>query len=148
MKKLLLFTSLINALLIFSCKKDSNPGSDNNNSITVANVNSALSTGNWRVSYYWDTDHEETNNYTGYIFSFVTVNGVIVSKPGFPTISGSWSLRMDDNKIKLSLVFPQPTLIVLDEIGKEWHVIERTDIKIKLQDVSSGGTDLLTFERN
>lgn len=72
MKKALLFTSLINVLLFFSCKKDSNTGSDNNNSITVANVNSALSTGNWRVSYYWDTDHEETNNYTGHIFSFVT----------------------------------------------------------------------------
>jgi hypothetical protein len=54
----------------------------------------------------------------------------------------------DDSKVKLVLSFATPANFV--EISDDWQVIERTDSRIKLQDLSggNGGTDYLTFEKN
>lgn len=129
------------SVLILSCKKD-----DSNSSISTSNVTSTVSTGTWRVTYYWDTDHEETSNFNGYNFTF-NPNGNITAIKAATTINGTWSTRNDDSKIKLVLSFSSPADFV--EISDDWHTIERTDTKIKLQDVSggNGGTDYITFEK-
>ncbi|MEN9913679.1 MAG: hypothetical protein RL528_412 [Bacteroidota bacterium] len=141
MKKIV-FHLLVFSVLFFSCKKD-----DNNPSISTSNVTSTVSTGNWRITYYWDTDHDETNNFIGYSFVFNT-NGTVTATKAANTITGTWTTRNDDNKIKLVLSFSSPADFI--EISDDWHTIERTDSKIKLQDVSggNGGTDYLTFEKN
>ena len=48
----------------------------------------------------------------------------------------------------IPLNFSTPVSFI--EISDDWNVIERTDTKIKLQDISggNGGTDYLTFEKN
>jgi hypothetical protein len=68
------------------------------------------------------------------------------SKAG-STITGTWTTLLDDSKTKLILFFSAPASF--DEFSDDWHVIERTDTRIKLQDVSggNGGTDYLTFEK-
>ena len=141
MKKIV-FYLLVFSVLFFSCKKD-----DSNPSISTSNVTSTVSTGNWRITYYWDTDHDETNNFTGYSFVFNT-NGTVTATKAANTITGTWTTRNDDSKIKLVLSFSSPADFI--EISDDWHTIERTDSKIKLQDVSggNGGTDYLTFEKN
>ena len=141
MKKIV-FHLLVFSVLFFSCKKD-----DNNPSISTSNVTSTVSTGNWRITYYWDTDHDETNNFIGYSFVFNT-NGTVTATKAANTITGTWTTRNDDSKIKLVLSFSSPADFI--EISDDWHTIERTDSKIKLQDVSggNGGTDYLTFEKN
>ena len=141
MKKIV-FYLLVFSVLFFSCKKD-----DSNPSISTCNVTSTVSTGNWRITYYWDTDHDETNNFIGYSFVFNT-NGTVTATKAANTITGTWTTRNDDNKIKLVLSFSSPADFI--EISDDWHTIERTDSKIKLQDVSggNGGTDYLTFEKN
>ncbi len=141
MKKIV-FYLLVFSVLFFSCKKD-----DSNPSISTSNVTSTVSTGNWRITYYWDTDHDETNNFIGYSFVFNT-NGTVTATKAANTITGTWTTRNDDNKIKLVLSFSSPADFI--EISDDWHTIERTDSKIKLQDVSggNGGTDYLTFEKN
>ena len=141
MKKIV-FYLLVFSVLFFSCKKD-----DSNPSISTSNVTSTVSTGNWRITYYWDTDHDETNNFIGYSFVFNT-NGTVTATKAANTITGTWTTRNDDSKIKLVLSFSSPADFI--EISDDWHTIERTDSKIKLQDVSggNGGTDYLTFEKN
>lgn len=140
-----LFLLLVTALL-FSCEKDD----DNNNNITITplNISSTLSAGTWRITYYFDTDHEETANYAGYLFTFAGNNVVTATKQGATSATGSWTTGLDDSKVKLVLVFSSPAAFV--EISDDWHVTERTDTRIKLQDVSggNGGTDYLIFERN
>lgn len=141
MKKIAIH-SLVFSVLFFSCKKD-----DSNPTISTSNVTSTVSTGNWRITYYWDTDHDETNNFNGYSFVFNT-NGTVTATKAANTITGSWTTSNDDSKIKLVLSFSSPADFI--EISDDWHTIERTDRKIKLQDVSggNGGTDYLTFEKN
>lgn len=125
-----------------SCDK-----SDSTSSISTTAVTNTIASGTWRITYYWDTDHDETANYNGYAFTFANGNIVTATKAG-STITGSWTTGLDDSKTKLVLSFLTPASFV--EISDDWHVIERTDTKIKLQDVSGGNgdTDLLTFEKN
>jgi hypothetical protein len=136
----ILFALLL--LLIVSCKKEDN-STPRISTTTVANT---LLSGTWKITYYWDTDHEETTNYNGYAFTFGSGNVLTASKDG-STITGTWTTLLDDSKTKLILFFSAPASF--DEFSDDWHVIERTDTRIKLQDVSggNGGTDYLTFEK-
>lgn len=138
MKKLFLWALMVMISMV-ACKKEDAA------SITTSNVNSTISTGSWRVTYYWDSNKDETSNFTGYSFSF-TGNTVTATKTA-STVNGTWAIGTDDSKVKLILAFASPADFL--EISDDWHVIERTDTKIKLQDVSggNGGVDYLTFEK-
>ena len=143
MKKIFALATIFIALGLTSCKKDE-PSTSN---ITTSNVTTTVSAGTWRVTYYWDTNRDETANFNGFNFTFGTSNLVSASN-SLLTINGTWSIANDDSKVKLILAFTTRANFI--EISDDWHVIERTDTKIRLQDVSggNGGTDYLTFEKN
>jgi hypothetical protein len=135
---LLMFTTLT-----LSCSKDD----DNSSSINPGNVTNTVTSGTWRITYYWDTDHEETSNFSGYSFSFGSNSVLTATKTG-STVTGTWSTGTDDSKTELIIAFASPDSFV--EISDDWEVIEMTDTRIKLLDVSggNGGTDQLIFEKN
>lgn len=140
-----LFGFLLVALFsLAACEKE-----DNNypQPISTGVVSSTLPVGTWRVTYYFDTDHEETASFNGYAFTFGGGNVVTAVKAG-TTVTGAWSTGTDDSKTKLILAFSSPESFA--EISDDWHVVELTSTKIKLQDESGGndGTDVLTFEKN
>ena len=143
MKKVIFITSVIAVFLFFSCQKDD----DNITAISTTSVTNTITSGTWRITYYWDTDHDETANYNGYNFTFGSGNVLTATKSG-ASVTGTWTTLTDDSKTKLVIAFSTPASLV--EISDDWHVFERTDTRIKLQDVSGGGsgTDLLTFEKN
>lgn len=143
MKKLLIVFSLLGLFGISACSNDD----DVDLTPTPGNVSSSLQSGTWRITYYWDSDHEETSSFTGYNFTFGSSNIVTAVKTG-TTVPGTWTTGYDDSKVKLYLDFVSPADFV--EISDDWHVLERTDIKIRMEDVSGGGsgTDYLTFEKN
>jgi hypothetical protein len=141
--KNLLFSFLAFPFFLMGCNNSDNPVT----TLSPTDVNNTVSSGTWRITYYWDTDHEETSNFTGYSFLFGPGNVLTATKTG-STVTGTWNTGTDDSKVKLFLVFASPANFA--EISDDWHVIERTATRIKLQDVSggNGGTDLLTFEKN
>ena len=143
MKKIFALATIFIALGLTSCKKDE-PSTSN---ITTSNVTTTVSAGTWRVTYYWDTNRDETANFNGFNFTFGTSNLVSASNSLF-TINGTWSTANDNSKVKLILAFTTNANFIV--ISDDWHVIERTETKIRLQDVSggNGGTDYLTFEKN
>ena len=143
MKKVIFIIPLIAVVLFFSCQKDD----DNIPAISTSSVTNTITSGTWRITYYWDTDHDETANYNGYNFTFGSGNVLTATKAG-TSVTGTWTTLSDDSKTKLVIAFSAPDLFV--EISDDWHVFERTDTRVKLQDVSGGGsgTDLLTFEKN
>ncbi len=141
MKKTILNLFVLSSVLLFSCKKD-----NDSSSTTTTQLAATVSTGSWRITYYWDSNHEETSNFSNYSFVFNS-NGTVTASKAASTVTGNWSTRNDDSKVKLVLSFSAPADFL--EISDDWHTIERTDTKIRLQDISggNGGTDYLTFER-
>lgn len=143
MKKIFALATVFITLGLTSCKKDE----PSTSTITTSNVTTTVSAGTWRVTYYWDTNRNETANFSGFNFTFGASN-LVSAANGILNINGTWSIANDDSKIKLILAFTTNANFI--EISDDWHVIERADTKVRLQDVSggNGGTDYLTFEKN
>ncbi len=115
----------------------------NNDSSTVVQNN--LPSGNWKVTYYWDKDHDETSDYSGMTFTFDD-NGSVSVSASSGSYSGTWSTGNDDSKDKLYLTFSSPAALV--EISDDWIIDSESSSKIELRDDSDNGTELLTFEKN
>lgn len=132
---------VLSVFSLTSCSKDDPPA------ISAGNVSNTVTAGTWRITYYFDTNLEETSSFAGYNFTFGS-GGVLTAVKSGTTLTGTWSSGTDDSKTKLILLFSSPADFV--EISDDWEVIEMTDTIIKLRDVSggNGGTDLLTFQRN
>ena len=142
MKHLKIITIVL-ALFVFSfsaCKKDDNSSTTN----TTSNI---IQQGNWRVTLYNDNGTDETNLFAGYAFTFNS-NGTFLAVKSSSTVNGNWNSGIDDSQNKLFLNFG--TTSPFDELNDDWHFIEKTTSKMRLEDVSGGnsGTDLLTFEKN
>lgn len=142
----ILSLAIILAILLSSCSKDDDNNAGNAG-LTAESVQNTLREGTWRVTYFWDTDHDETSHFAGYHFSFFTA-GTIMAMNTTEHIQGTWSAGTDDSKVKLNLAFTSPP--DFQELTEDWHVIERSAGKIKLQHISggNGGTDVLTFEKD
>ena len=128
----------------------SNEDDDTFNSTTdIAAIKNAASTGEWVITYFYDTDHEETNNFTGYQFDFGT-NGTLTAIKNASTINGTWSVTSSSsssNDVDFNILFSSPPNF--EELSDDWEIIRYTSTKIELIDISggNGGTDYLTFEK-
>lgn len=147
MKKILF---LIVVSIFISCTEDDNPSNDTNQ--TISQLNQTVSSGNWIISYFFDSDSDETSNFSGFEFSFNN-EGSLIAQNGNLIYSGTWSIidsnSNDDSNddVDFNIVFTTPAEFIV--LSDDWDVINITDSKIELIDVSggNGGTDYLTFER-
>jgi hypothetical protein len=139
MKKLFSFI-FVCSFLFSSCKKDDVIP------VTTTNVTSTVTSGNWRITYFAESGVDKTSNYNGNVFTFGS-GGVVTAVKNTTTVTGTWSTGTDNSTVKLVLAF---TTSNFTSLTQDWHVLERTDTKIRTQHVSggSGSTDYLTFEKN
>ncbi len=132
-------------ILVVACNNDD---ASPTNQSKVENIAKA---GTWKITYFYDTDKEETANFTGYNFTF---GSSLTATNGVNTYTGTWSITdsnsnddtMDDLHFNIAFTAPPD----FEDLSDDWDIIEVTDTKIKLIDVSGGGggSDYLTFERN
>jgi hypothetical protein len=110
-------------------------------------IDNAVKDGTWRITYFWDTDHEETDHFTGYNFTF-GASDVLTATNGANTYTGTWSVINDSGKTKFIIAFSAPP--DFEELSEDWEIITNTSTKIELKHVSGGGggTDYLTFQKN
>lgn len=133
----------------------SNDDDNNNSSSDPTPVINTVTSGTWRVTYYFDTDSDETSDFTGYNFTFGSSN-VLTATNGSNTYTGSWSVTNDDDSdddnpssdLDFNILFSSPANF--QDLSDDWDIVSRTSTKIELIDVSggNGGTDYLTFEKN
>ncbi|MFT3679663.1 MAG: hypothetical protein QM791_05295 [Ferruginibacter sp.] len=144
MKKFLITGCILSLLAIVSCSKEDNT---NNNDTGVNAVTQNISAGNWRITMFWEEDHYETANFSGFAFVFKTDNTVSAAKDA-TTINGNWSAGTDDSKTKLNLSFITPESFT--ELNEDWEVLESTSARVRLLHVSGGdgSRDSLIFEKN
>ncbi|MGG9963704.1 hypothetical protein [Ferruginibacter sp. SUN106] len=143
MKKIISLSiiALLLSTTFISCSKDVTTSSS-----TTTPTSTVVTQGTWKITYYNDSGADETTNYTGYTFAFTTGGSVSAILGSFVT-NGTWTSYNDDSQNKLYLNFG--STVPLSKLKVDWHIIEKTSIKIRLEDVSGGGsgTDYLTLER-
>lgn len=139
--------------LAMSCDKDDDDNNQQQNTNVSQTINTAQS-GSWKVTYFFDTDQDETDHFTGYVFTF-NENGALVAVNGSTTITGTWSVTdsnsSDDDggssDADFNIFFVSPP--DFEDLSDDWDIISVSNSKIELTDVSggNGGTDFLTFEK-
>lgn len=143
-------TFVLISLMLVACSSSDDSNSNSGN--TTQDVVNAAQSGNWIITYFFDTDSEETNNFTGYVFTFGS-NGVLTATNGSTTVTGSWSVTdsnsNDDSPDDLHFNISFSTPADFQDLTDDWEILNYTSSIIELRDVSggNGGTDLLTFEK-
>lgn len=150
-------TAILLALVAMSCDKNNDDDMLNNLSpAQVAELTSIAASGTWTIAFYFDTDKEETNHFSGYTFDF-NADGSLVATNGDIEINGTWSITDsdsnddssdDDSDVDFNIAFSSPTDFA--DLTDDWDIVEFTSVRIELIDISggNGGTDKLVFEKN
>jgi hypothetical protein len=121
---------------------------------TIAQTKNTVQSGSWKITYFFDSNQNETNHFTGYVFTF-NENGSLVAVKGSTTVTGTWSVTdsnsSDDDgglgDVDFKIFFASPA--DFEDLSDDWDIISVSNSKIELTDVSggNGGTDFLTFEK-
>ena len=98
----------------------------------------------WKVSYYGDNGANETNAYTGYVFTFNS-NGNVTAVKGTSTVNGTWSPGTKESDNKLILNFNS---IFLEGLNAQWSFTEKSYSIVKMESVNgTNDTDILVLEQ-
>lgn len=134
---------LVVAILFMACEDD--------DALTSTTVVTTIVEGSWAITYFQDSNDDETSKFNGYSFTFSTTgantnSGVVEVSNGSTDLVGTWSVTDSENSPKLTLGF---SLNPFDELSEDWRVTERTSTKIVMTHESggNGGVDFLTLER-
>ena len=159
---------LVTCVILFSACSEEDDSTNNTTTNEAANqlaqqVETSMETGTWIITKFIDSGNDETNHFNSYTFSFNT-DGSLVANNGTTTVSGSWSVAVDNssgnssdddssssddsNDVDFNIVFISPA--DFEELSDDWDIISNTDSKIELIDISggNGGTDYLTFQKS
>ncbi len=138
------FLFTISFFLLISCKRESN--------VTQTSVENSLIDSNWSISFYQDSDEDQTSNYQGYIFYFGEDNVLRAEKNGILE-TGTWSIS-DSNSSDDSIDGLHLNIVLygdpLSDLTDDWDIQTYNNKNIKLIDVSggNGGTDIVIFDKN
>jgi len=152
--KLIFLNFFAVALLAVSCDSNDDPA-DTQADVNASELQSTAQDGQWRITYYFDSEKEETSDYTGYVFTF-GADGTVTATNGTMEVAGSWSVTdssssdddsFDDSDVDFNLFFATPA--DFEELSDDWDILEYGSSVIRLIDVSGGDgtTDYLTFEK-
>tara|TARA_R110000868_G_scaffold220806_2_gene472267 strand:- start:16435 stop:16896 length:462 start_codon:yes stop_codon:yes gene_type:complete len=147
--KISISACILSLFTIVSCNKDDDNPSKNTQTIVQTNVQS----GTWRITKFIDSGTDETNDFTGYNFTFNS-SGVLNANNGTINYDGAWSVTdsnsNDDSEDDLDFNINFNLTNDFEDLNDDWDFISQSPTKIELIDVSggNGGTDYLTFEKN
>ena len=121
--------------IMAACTNDNNgtPNNGTDDTLTTA--------GNWKVSYYWDKDKDETNDFSGYVFTFEK-GGVFKAMKNGTTTTGTWQVNSSGTKL---IINSGSTIKPLDDLSDDWIIVEKSDKLIKLKDDNDEHDEFLHF---
>ncbi len=155
MKTRWIFLGLLVSLIpLVSCESNDDPDTPQVD-VNASELQSAALQGQWRITYFFDTDKEETDHFTGYVFTF-GADGTVSASNGSVEVTGTWSVTDssssddspdDSSDVDFNLLFTSPA--DFEELSDDWDILQYNASRIELIDVSggNGGTDYLTFQK-
>lgn len=144
MKKLILMPLLL-AVLTTSCQNKNNVNPDDKGNNNSGSVSGTVTSGTWRVSYFYDNDKEETSDYNGYSFSFNSDKTLTATRSSVIT-TGTWNETTDDGlpRLVINLNTSDDKLI---ELNDDWVIDSKTSNEIKLKDDNASSNEQLHFTK-
>ncbi|MBK9017564.1 MAG: hypothetical protein IPM82_27910 [Saprospiraceae bacterium] len=100
--------------------------------------------GDWKVTWYWDKDKDETNDFASYTFKF-NADGSFESV-GSGTTTGTWKVT-DDNSAQRLVISAGSATKPLSDLDDDWIIVSMTDSKIELKDDNTEHLEELHFEK-
>jgi hypothetical protein len=133
------------AISLASCSKsnDDNPSNNNNNN---SNINEQVS-GNWTVTYYFDSGKDETSDYSGYSFEFAT-DGTLTAIHSTGNFAGTWRIgdsSSDDDSSSNRFVITITGNKRMDDLQDDWVIDSISDTEIRLRDDNPASAEELRF---
>ena len=154
MKKLFLYPLLFGVFLLnvagTCCADDPEAVSIAKNNLIK--LNSILSEGTWKVSYFLDKNSNLTSEYSEYNFTFGT-NEILTSNNAANTFSGKWSVvksnGINNPNNDLDFVISFSSSETLMKLSEHWDVteIEETKVRLKSKSGNVDGINYLTFKK-
>lgn len=144
----ILVTGVISISMLSSCSKDD----DNQTIDTKTQIESKVSSGTWKVTYFFDSGIDQTNTFSDYTFSFLA-NGTLTASNSANTYNGTWSISdknsSDDSADDLDFNISFNLTNGFEDLNDDWDITSQSASKVELIDISggNGGTDYLTFEK-
>ena len=109
---------------------------------------SDVTTNGWKVTKFLHKGEDKTSDFQSYVFDFQS-SGVLTAVKGSTTVTGVWKEVQDSGRNKLVISFGATGSF--DEISEDWTIGTKTDVSIKLTNVSDNaanvGTDVLEFAK-
>ena len=145
----LLLACLACLCILVSCTNEDDSPKNNN----IAEIQSIVQSGTWRITKFIDSDKDETNHFTGYNFTFKS-SGVLSANNGTNNYDGIWSITDSDgdddsqDDLDFNIIFNLTN--DFEDLNDDWEILSQSSTKIELIDISGGDgeTDYLTFEKN
>ena len=139
MKRLILISILVKAMMIpVACTSGSN---------TSVNTGQEVSSGTWRVTLFTDSGNDETSNFSGFTFTFISGGTLTAIKSGI-TKNGTWSVNISSNKFNIDLGVKDNTNKPLGDLTNDWQIISSSAIEVKLKDNNTSSNEFVTFTKN
>ena len=91
-----------------------------------------MTTGTWKVKLYQDTHNNNTNEFSGYTFTFDRSGNVNASKNGV-NVRGNWVEDDISKKITIDIKANDP---VLSKLNTNWHITNISSSEVSLQNNS------------
>ena len=138
--KIILLASII-SLAACSKSNDDNPSSTTNKTGQVS--------GNWIVTYYFDSGKDETSDYNGYSFEF-SADGKLTAINGASSFNGTWRIgdsSSDDDSSSNKLVIMITGNKYMDDLQDDWLIENITTNEIWLKDDNPASAEELRFGR-
>lgn len=85
--------------------------------------------GTWKVNLYLNADKNNTNDFSGYIFTFNAEGNLVADKDG-KQVTGNWSEDNIAKKIVINLGSADP---VLTRLNENWDITRINEKEISLQ---------------
>jgi hypothetical protein len=100
-----------------------------------------LTSGNWRISYYHNSDEDDTSVYNGYVFT-INANNTITITRNSSTFTGTWLFYEEDGVDLLEIDFQDDPL---DDLDDDWELLEFSSTLIQLKE--EGDDEYLSFTK-
>ena len=104
-----------------------------------------ITQGDWKVTWYWDKDKDETNDFASYVFNF-NGSGAFESTNAGSTVNGTWQATTDDGSQRLAISSGSVTKPLTD-LDDDWIIVSMTSNKIELKDDNDEHLEELRFEK-